>query len=318
MGIPTRSCVCAALLVSARPVSAAPLPEVSLAWSGPEQCPSGDDVVARAERLLSKSDSPPAPLVARANVVSESGGLRLELDTWTGDRQYRRTIRAGSCGELADAAALILALLVDPGLRTDPSLASDSNRAEAPDVTAAQVIRSSSHGPRWGLRAGGVVDLGALPVAAAGVELAGVGQFGPFWLAAGATVFPAAGQVVAEATASQVRKGGTFRLFTGKLEACFRPFEHLDVGGCGAAELGFLRGEGFGTAVNDPHNVIWAAVGPGLEAGVPLTAALHLRGSAEGLIALQRPQFVLENVGFVYRPGPISARMALGLVLLFP
>src|SRR5262245_38436906 len=78
--------------------------EVSLTWSGPVECPSGEEVVARAERLLSKSDSPPTPLVARGNVVSEPDGWRLELDTWPGDQPYRRTLRASSCGELADAA----------------------------------------------------------------------------------------------------------------------------------------------------------------------------------------------------------------------
>src|SRR5689334_20377096 len=72
------------------------VPEVSLAWSGPGECPSGDDVVARAQRLLSKSDSPQTPLMARGNVVSEPDGWRLELDTWPGDQPYRRILRASS------------------------------------------------------------------------------------------------------------------------------------------------------------------------------------------------------------------------------
>src|SRR5262249_7336827 len=120
-----RSCIFAAWIACAAPTFADPRPTVDLTWSGPEECPSGDEVLSSAGRLLSKFDSTEPPLVAHGNVVTEPGGLRLELDTWPGDRLYRRTIHAPSCSQLADAAALILALLIDPGLRNDPTIPAD-------------------------------------------------------------------------------------------------------------------------------------------------------------------------------------------------
>jgi hypothetical protein len=319
MGTLAHFCACAALLSSAAPLAAAPRrDQVNLTWSGPKDCPSTNEVIARAERLLSKFESPEPPLVARGNVVAETDGLRLELDTWQGDGRYRRTIRAPSCTELADAAALILALLVDPSLRPDSNVQADFKGAETPTIARTYPLRSPSHAPRWGVRAGPVVDIGALPVAAAGLAVGGIAQFGPLRIGLDATGFLPAGQVVAQASTLQAAKGGKFMLFAGKLQACYRPLEELDLGGCMAAELGVLRGEGYGTAQRGIRTVTWAALGPGLEGGVPVAGSLSLRAGADVLLALERPQFVLENVGLVYQPGPVSVRGALGVLLLFP
>jgi hypothetical protein len=168
------------------------------------------------------------------------------------------------------------------------------------------------------VRAGPVVDVGALPVVAAGLELGGIAQFGRLRIGFDAAGFPTARQVVAEASPSQAAKGGKFMLFAGKLQACYRPLEDLDLGGCVATELGVLRGAGYGTVQDGSRMVTWAAIGPGLEAELPVAGALSLRAAADLLLALNRPQFVLENVGFVHQPGLASVQIALGVLLLFP
>jgi hypothetical protein len=217
-------------------------------------------------------------------------------------------VRASSCAELAEAAALILALLIDPGLRDELDLQAGVQPVDEPP----RDVPRAAYPPRWRLHAGPVVATGALPAVAGGFELGGARRAGPLQVGFGAVGFPASER---EVSAS---KGGKFMLFAGRLQGCFSPFTGIDVLACMTAELGFLRAKGYGTAEDRARTVLWASLGPCVEAAVPLTATLSLRAAAELLLALQRPQFVLENVGPVYQPAPASGRVTLGVLLFFP
>ncbi|APR75317.1 Hypothetical protein A7982_00663 [Minicystis rosea] len=90
-----------------------PRPRVSLRWSAPEGCPAGARVVAEVDRLLGESGArPPTPLEVSAVVTDDpAGGLRVRLDA--GNARVRE-LHAASCEALADATAVILALMIDP------------------------------------------------------------------------------------------------------------------------------------------------------------------------------------------------------------
>lgn len=102
----------AAVLAAGRARAGEPL---SLAWAAPAGCPSRDDVLAETRRLLGGKIEGGAPLSARAEIVLVAPSdyrLRLGLDRTPGERP--REVHAPTCAELGDAAALILALSIDP------------------------------------------------------------------------------------------------------------------------------------------------------------------------------------------------------------
>lgn len=89
---------------------------IELEWTAPAACPDREDVLARVEALLPAAPSgDAAPVRARATIVADPAGSTLVLDidglpTGAG----RRELTAADCDELTDAAALLLALAIDP------------------------------------------------------------------------------------------------------------------------------------------------------------------------------------------------------------
>lgn len=89
---------------------------VSLRWSAPADCPTSDDVLAEVNRLLgarASSDQSPLDVVAEVQQKDdETYRVRLEIPGADGPRV--REVSAVSCAALGPAAALILAMMVDP------------------------------------------------------------------------------------------------------------------------------------------------------------------------------------------------------------
>lgn len=119
----------AALLVPAPAPEAAPqtAPERAgyrLSWAAPPDCPAEQDVRAAIDRSLGGHPRDRS-VDARVRVSALPGGeYHLEL-TLAGPDAGHRELTARDCRELADAAALIVAIAVDPALL---------ERSEAPRV----------------------------------------------------------------------------------------------------------------------------------------------------------------------------------------
>lgn len=112
---------------------------LSLAWTAPAGCPSRDDVLAETRRLLGGKIDSDAPLAARAEVALAAPSdyrLRITLDRTPGERP--REVHAPTCAELGDAAALILALSLDPASVADapPGTALHADPAAPPPPPA--------------------------------------------------------------------------------------------------------------------------------------------------------------------------------------
>lgn len=93
-------------------------PPVDLDWQAPRECPPAVAVVDMVGALLRQptGDAVPARAVARA-VVTRTGArwqLRLALRGQGRSADYRRTIHAESCQDLARATALLIAIHLDP------------------------------------------------------------------------------------------------------------------------------------------------------------------------------------------------------------
>lgn len=91
-------------------------PAVTLAWEAPSECPSGQSVEREIVRLLgARPEHPGEGLTVEARVTTAaSGRLLLTLTTRGPYGEARRELEAESCAALAETAALVIAMAIDP------------------------------------------------------------------------------------------------------------------------------------------------------------------------------------------------------------
>ncbi|MCY1054368.1 hypothetical protein [Nannocystis sp. SCPEA4] len=147
-----------AVLMAATIVAAAdPPPGLALAWTAPPGCPDEAEVRARVVRITGEEAAQRADLTARGTVREASPGhwsLTLELVGKTGSG--RRELTAPRCDELAEAAALVVAIAVDPraALAASPTEAGAGVVPAPPNDVAQetgpleQVVKDMSEGPK--------------------------------------------------------------------------------------------------------------------------------------------------------------------------
>jgi hypothetical protein len=73
-------------------------------------------------------------------------------------------------------------------------------------------------------------------------------------------------------------------------------------------EIGQMSAEGFGAIFAGNRSTLWGSVLAGLVVSVPLAQSWALRMIGEASIAIDRPRFVLDPLGEVYRPAPVAGR----------
>jgi hypothetical protein len=81
-------------------------------WQAPAGCPAAAAVESRVYELLGRV--PAEHELHAVGVVSGGPPWRLELETTIGGRRQRRALEGEDCGAVTEAAALILAVSVDP------------------------------------------------------------------------------------------------------------------------------------------------------------------------------------------------------------
>ncbi|MDI1432967.1 hypothetical protein [Polyangium sorediatum] len=94
---------------------------VRLRWSAPEGCPTAAVVSAEVDRLLGGRGAQAAPLDVTAEVKrDEAGRFRVRLETRSEEGPRTREVEATSCAALGEAAALIIAMMIDPDVIAEP------------------------------------------------------------------------------------------------------------------------------------------------------------------------------------------------------
>jgi hypothetical protein len=303
---------------------------IGLEWAAPEICPTREEVLARANALLGQTESSHG-VVARGRIRATEDGFELELETEGADetRGVRR-LRAAQCRDLAQPAALLLALAVDPNVAAgEPATPEPSPEpvVEPPTPISAEPepptasprplppVEAPERSPAIALRllVGIVGDLGTLPSAAPGLS-GGIGA------ALGRITVDARGTFLFEQRAEiGGGRGGDFTLVTGGVVVCYGlNAEAVVIAPCVGAEAGLLSGTGFGVRDPGSGSALWLAAILGLRGSLSLTEQLGAWVSAELVVPMGRPDFVLENVGPVHQPAPVAGRAALGLELRFP
>jgi hypothetical protein len=312
------------------PASYGPL---EIEWQAPAECPDRAGVVDRV-RALAPSPPPRAEVVhVRATAARDVDGFHVVLETRQGVHQFQRRIEAHSCDALADAAALTMALTIDPELRAhaEPAAAiSSPGAAPPPSMEALPPPPPEAGSPPPGTEsksstsvgAGleGVIDTGTLPRAAVGlrpsVELVLRGMhlgLAFLWL------LPNGGTL-----ASNANKGGNIGLVGGAARFCLTLWDRrVALDGCAGAELGRLHGEPFGVNRPTPIDRWWFAPELAALARLPTAERIAIVGGGALVVPVSRPVFVLENVGTekvstVHQPSTVSGRLEIGLAAHFP
>ena len=291
---------------------------LDLTWEAPEGCPDLAHERAEISRRVGAlgQEILGEPIVAQGTIHRDpSGGYSLLLRTRVGDMRGERILAGQDCDELAAAAALVLALLINP------------EAAQSVDAVAAPVVpppippSPPESPPRVDQRSGfgggidAVLASGALPDLAAGL-------IGRLFYQRGLVV--AALQVAGflpQKESAPVLPGATasFYRLESALEVCAATSSDRRIGGrlCLGGAVARLHGKSAGVSAPGEATAYWSE---GLLAAsgylhVTSVARLHLSAELRGLGG--RPDFVVLGLGSIYRPAAFNGRGALGIEVIF-
>jgi hypothetical protein len=284
---------CAALLAAAGSARAGPEPtQYQLIYDAPVECPGRDDVIGRLRAF--------APTTTFAEEGASDAAVRLSVRSAPhltasivivrpGQTETTRTVPAANCAELVEAAALVIAILIDPeAANRDSAKGADASagvRSQAfvrepaasprPRIARPEPISDGGPAPRhasrlsdserWEFGAEGFVgvtramapratlDTGVGARAEAGAH----GVFSPWFLLS-------AHRAQSPDTRFDDHGSASFQLLSGQLRGCpvrawIRPWAWLAP--CLRVELGRLEARGNASAVSHSSAILWAAAG---------------------------------------------------------
>lgn len=307
---------------------------VELRWDAPAGCP---DAAAAAARIATRTPDPIGPdrVEVDARVVAAGSGYALALTlARAGAAPTRRTLASDRCDELAEAAALVVAVALDPVFlaeqahatiprapRLPPAEPSTPPSVRAPPPTPRLAARDDAvpppRTPRFGvaLRPSVGAWFGALPRIATAIGLD--------------VVLPARRALRAELGALAIPRqrtvvdpdaGAQLWLATAVLRGCFAPaVGRVRPMACVGIAGGAIGGRGRGAAVQGSAAVqpwVSAVAATGLEVAIVRWFGAFAR--VEGHAHLRRPGFHLDAVGPVHRVGQASATALVGLQAVLP
>jgi hypothetical protein len=252
---------------------------VTLRWKAPAECPGESDVKAEVDRLLGASRARPAKPIEVTAAVSrdEQGTWHVRLET-PGDGATRvREIHGASCHAIANASALILAMMIDPEAAAAAPAPSSSAAATSSSAASANAPGNSP--------SASTAPSGTSPSAAASAVSPGAATTGPFTGAGSMPTAPGAPvQVTAPpATPKKNKPPGTtapppeIRML---LPISFR------IGAWAGADAGSLPGVSAGFGVTGALLIGAQRIEVGFAARPPATGTLAARPTAGGSVDL--------------------------------
>jgi hypothetical protein len=296
-----------------------------LSWSVPDGCPADTEVRQELQRLLGASTASPGGRVdATARVSAVKGGFELEISLGQDDQLRTRRLAAPHCEELGHAAALIVALAVDPSL----TIAGGEKLSEvvpAPCPAPPATTQATSPGPAppcpvcrgcaapmpdWHtavLLAVGI-SYGELPQALPRVSVGAAHRADPHWLE-----LSLSGAFASTGYRSDGR-GATLWQWHATPRYCVQArFGATRVGPCVSTEVGLIKAAGFGVEQPKTQRTWWVAPGLGLQADWRLQSGAELLVGADLLVAATRTRFELDSEQ-LFRPHLLIPALRLALV----
>lgn len=279
-------------------------------WTAPPACPSRESVLDAVTRALGSSTTADVgALRARAVVESTGSGFRVRLSTPSGER----ALDADTCDQLAEAVALILALAIEPARGAAPKEERVAPAEVARDARSERPVGSAGRAPLLALGAGQLADVGTLPGAAIGAEIFAGIRVPPLRVEVAGAFWAPQRESVGSSNA-----GGELTLLSGVAHGCLLPvLGRFELGGCIGAGVDSMSATAFGPIVASRGSGAWAVVAGEARVGVSLLPWLALHAGLGLHVPVTRPSFVIEGVGQVHRPAPVSGRQAVTLEARF-
>lgn len=289
---------------------------VELEWTAPAGCPDGAWVLGEIQRLTPAT--PPEPLRVRAVVRERGGEFHVDIEL-TGAAQGSRSLHTPTCASVARAAALIIALVVDPqaaAVLSDDIAAREEPRPAPPPLAAAPPPRpavtpapaAEADPPvRLRLLAGALLEPTLLPGPAIGAMLgAGVAWA---WLRADLTV-----GFVPHASASlpETDAGADFRAGSLTLRGCGGPaWAAVALYGCASLRGSLVWAAGYGGSQSFDQSASVLSFDPGVIVRFPGTGRFAVELAGSMVVPVQRPRFVVVDVDGVterelFRPAAVG------------
>ena len=236
----------------------------------------------------------------------------MQLTTLADGVEGRRVIEERSCTQMAEAAAVILAWMVDPSAIDAPAPAEP--KAEPPPMVS-HPLAENRRAFKLVFGARGLLDWGTLPTTAYGVGIDLGIRWSAFRIMTRGGLW--AHQVTEVApTSATAATGASFGLLTFGIDACVTPLR-IDIAACAGPEIDRIEGTGFGVDVPRTDTASWVSLAFGLEGRIGLVGPLGLTSSASLAFPTSRETFGLDGVAIVHRPGIAAVRAALGLDVMF-
>ena len=300
---------------------------VTLTWDAPAGCPTAEEVLGDVDRTLAQPGAPPTPVMATVQVSAEPDGTwqaSLSLDV-RGARTERR-FRAESCGAIAAATAVILAIAVEDASEAPPTTASLASASESPRATTPPSTpgASTSH---FFVAANGVVDWDTMPTPPALGYEAAVGRSWSLdrwrlrWIG-GADLYPSH----APPTAPYIGTvNGAFWLVGVSGRGCVGvALSRLEIGPCLGAELAVMHASNGGDADPAAPNLArqthyWLSLLGSIAVSWNASPSMDVVLRGDFVVPTQRDVFGIENnVLADYRVPTWAFRGALGIEARFP
>ena len=322
---------------------------LAVGWQAPPaDCPAPAEVDARIRTLLGDRR---LDLRADARVQAVPTGWEVRLRVHWRSHTDERVLSASDCRSLADATALLIAVMADPLEVSSQTAAATHGEPSVPPTpqpttpqptipepwlppASAEPAPSSvppvpSPVPRpppvpdaarapldrgLALELGPTIDHGSLPGHVPG-PMAGLVWRGPWLrLLASGLYLPPRGVVGPSPAAAE----GRAQLAALRVGACLRlGGRRVEVPLCAIAEAGVAWGTRFGVDADRRALDPWSAIGAAAGVSLPLTPWLALSARVEGLGSLTRIRYV-DGARLLHQAAPLVVRGTIGFEIPLP
>jgi len=277
-------------------------------------------------------DASAASSRVRGRITAHSSQWLLQLEITENGQRLTRLIQARRCDDLAEAAAIAIALAFGHELPI-----SDADRASPPDQS---VVEAPASGPTreaapleepeaaaapavdeattasWlsdiglSVTAGVALDVNTLPDPSPGLSVESRARLAPFELGL-------YGLMLSGADVSLRRSGAVdFGLLAGGVRGCYKAWTGTaGAAGCLGFEMGQFRATGVDLSSSRQVDDWWLAPSAALELGASLLGDLQAQMRTEALVPLVRKHYVVDGTDAVYQPPGLGLRFYVGLTL---